>query len=275
MAHRKRFEVAVDEATLVGDRWLSSAPTVLFLHSGVSDRRAWYAVIERLGADVDAIAYDQRGHGGTKLGGHPYRRVDDALAVLDGLGVERALLVGNSMGGGIALDLALLHPGRVSGLVLIGTAVSGAPDYDEHLIDAATMVLSERIERALADGDKKQLVRLETWLWLDGPAQPEGRVSGRIRRLAEDMTHRITENEELRGESGLETWDRIGDIAVPTIVAVGEYDVPILIDRSRELAKRLPRASFRLLPGTAHGPSLDASDQVVALVRDALATADL
>lgn len=272
MGFGERFEVSVDGTSIAGERWRGDGPPVVFLHSGVSDRRAWYAVIDALGDDVDAIAYDQRGHGRTPLGSAPWSRVEDALTVLDHQKVERALFVGNSLGGGCALDAALTAPDRVSGMVLFGTAISGAPDYDEDRIDPATMVLSERIDRALDDGDKDELVRLETWLWLDGPGQPEGRVSGRIRRLAEEMSRGVTEDEELHGKTGLPTWDRLEEITIPAIVAIGEFDVPVLNDRCRILASRLPNASLRVVTGSAHGPSLDAPDQVVALIREMLST---
>src|SRR5580698_4763226 len=131
MGYGDSFEVAVDGATIAGSRWRADAPPVLFLHSGVSDSRAWQAVTDQLEGAVDAITFDMRGHGRTPLGTTPFRRVDDALAVLDDQQVERAYLVGNSMGGGCALDLALTAPDRVAGLLLLGTAISGAPQYED------------------------------------------------------------------------------------------------------------------------------------------------
>jgi pimeloyl-ACP methyl ester carboxylesterase len=270
MAFGAKFDVAVDGTVLVGERWRADGPAVLFLHSGVTDRRAWYAVIDRLDDKIDAVAFDQRGHGRSPLGDRAFRRVDDAIAVLDDQKIERALLVGNSLGGGVALDLALIAPDRVVGLVLLATATSGAPQVEDDRVDPATLVLSQRIDRAFEDGDKDERVRLETWLWLDGPAQPEGRVVGAPRRLAEEMGRAITEDEVLNGKSGLPAWDRIEEITTPAIVAVGEYDIPILNERCRILADRLPNSSYRVLKGTAHGPSLDVPDLVVDLIRELL-----
>ncbi len=103
------------------------------------------------------------------------RPARDLLAVLDRVGAEPAWLVGASAGGGLALDTALLAPDRVAGLVLLGTAISGAP---EPYVDPDAQRLYARLDAALAAGNLDEINRLETWLWLDGPAAPEGRVGG-------------------------------------------------------------------------------------------------
>src|SRR5205085_8554981 len=91
----------------------------------------------------------------------------DALAVLDAAGVERPVVVACSMGGQTAIDLALAHPDRVAGLVLIGTAVRGAPYPD--LQEGPTAELNARLEAAAAAGDIDEAGRLDAWMWLDGP----------------------------------------------------------------------------------------------------------
>jgi pimeloyl-ACP methyl ester carboxylesterase len=101
---------------------------VLLIHAGVNDRRSWQHVVERLGPRHRCVAYDMRGFGETT-----YQREDgwspvgDALAVLDAAGLQQPVVVACSMGGQAAIDLALAHPDRVAGLVLIGTAVRDAP----------------------------------------------------------------------------------------------------------------------------------------------------
>ena len=112
---------------LAGERWPGGAPLVVLLHEGVSDRRGWREVAGRLAPRVTVIAYDRRGYGESPAGSASFTHVDDLLAILDRERAARAWLVGASAGGGLALDTALLAPDRVAGLVLIGTAVSGAP----------------------------------------------------------------------------------------------------------------------------------------------------
>ena len=109
----ERFEVD----GLVGERWDGEGTPVVLLHAGVADRRVWQDVVPRLSAPV--IAYDRRGFGETPPSPEPFTHLDDLLAVLDATVDGPAWLVGNSMGGALALDAAVSAPERIAGLVLI------------------------------------------------------------------------------------------------------------------------------------------------------------
>jgi pimeloyl-ACP methyl ester carboxylesterase len=266
MPATETVDLPVPGSTLRVDRWPAAAPTVVMLHSGVTDRRSWYAVADALEDVADVIAYDRRGFASTDVGELEFRHVDDLATVIDRLTTGPVALVGNSMGGRIALDFALSYPDLVTGLLLLAPAVSGAPEPAN--LDAATLVLDERLDRAWADQDKTEVVRLETWLWLDGPTGAEGRVSGPVRRLAEDMNRVIVgrDEDEGAGDAGLDAWSRLEEIKVPAVVGCGDLDVPFLVDQSRRLAERLPSARFELLPGVAHLPGLEQPESVAALV---------
>ena len=93
----------------------------MLLHAGVADRRMWAELLPELaGAGYRAIAFDLPEFGEAELGPEsvPYREV---LASMDALGVDHAVLVGNSFGGGVALRVAAIAPERILGLVLIST----------------------------------------------------------------------------------------------------------------------------------------------------------
>lgn len=189
--------------------------------------------------------------------------------MLDHVGADSAWLVGASAGGGLALDAALAAPRRVAGLVVMGTAVSGAPEPE---LDADTKRFDEQLDQAYAVRDADEINRLETWLWLDGPAQPEGRVGGAVRALALDMNAVIIANNvpESTGESGLDAWHRLGEITVPGTVACGDLDVPYLVDQCRQLANGLPAARHHVLPGMAHQPYLESPSTIANLIRSAV-----
>ena len=266
----ERVEIAVAGSVLVGDRWAGGGTAVVLLHAGVCDRRCWREVGSRLGAaGLDAVAYDRRGFGDVPPSAEGFRHVDDLVGVLDSVSPDApAWLVGSSMGGGVALDAALEAPERVAGLVLIAPAVSGDPEPDEDAYVAETDGLAAAIDAAWTAGEQEECNRLEVRLWLDGPAGPEGRVSGPARELALDMNRIVIANEEAGadGASGLDAASRLHEIDVPAIVACGELDVPMKIRRSTELADALPNATYRSLPGRAHLPYLEAPDEVAALI---------
>jgi pimeloyl-ACP methyl ester carboxylesterase len=257
-----RFEVPVGPVTLVGERWEGDGSPVVLLHAGVADRRVWYDVAPRL--DGPVVAYDRRGFGETPPSSEPFTHVDDLLAVLDATLDGPVWLVGNSQGGRIALDTALSAPERVAGLVVISPAVSGAPDEGE--LDPDTARLDAALEAATGPDE---VLRLETWRWLDGPAGPEGRVGGEARELALDMNRRILRNEasEDAGAADVDAWSRLEEIRAPVTVAWGELDVPIIVDECRVLAERIPGARSHELPGVAHLPSLERPDELAALIQ--------
>jgi pimeloyl-ACP methyl ester carboxylesterase len=266
----ERFVLPRPGCDLAGERWPGGAPVLVLLHEGVSDRRGWRQVAERLAPRLTVVAYDRRGYGESPDSTAPYRHADDLLAVLDAEQAGRAWLAGASAGGGLALDTALLAPDRVAGLVLFGTAVSGAPDPAQ--LDPDTQRFDNLLDAATEAGDVAEINRLETWLWLDGPAQPEGRVGGSARELALDMNAIILGNagREDDGGSGVDAWSRLDELQIPVTFACGTLDVPFLIDRSRELAGRLPRARHRDLPGMAHQPYLEDPGQVADLILGAV-----
>jgi pimeloyl-ACP methyl ester carboxylesterase len=265
------FLVPLESGHLAADRWSGGGPVIVLLHAGVADRRSWREVAEELAGSATVVTYDRRGHGESPPSSVSFSHVEDLLAVLDAVDAETAWLVGSSMGGGLALDAALVAPDRVSSLVLLAPAVSGAPEPE---LDPETREFDERISRALAAGDLEEVNRLETWLWLDGPAGPEGRVGGEARKLALEMNATILhyDSSEDDGASGVTAWARLEEVQAPTIVACGDRDVGFLITRSRELAQRLPGGRYRLLEGVAHLPFLEDPGTVASLVNEALVT---
>jgi pimeloyl-ACP methyl ester carboxylesterase len=265
----ERFVLPVEGGTLAGERWPGAAPLVVLLHGGLFDRRSWLEVAGRLAPEVTAVAYDRRGHGESALSTAPFTDAGDLLAVLDHEGAQRAWLVGTSAGGGLALDAAVLAPDRVAGLVLIGTAVSGAPVPE---MDAALQRFDELFQAAEAAGDQAEENRLNTWLRLDGPYSPEGRVSGAARELTMQMyaDTRGKGASEYNGASDVAAWNRLAEVTVPVTIACGGLDVSYLLTRSQELAVRIPRATYFKLSGTAHLPYLEQPEVVSDLILEAI-----
>lgn len=249
---------------------IGTGDPVLLIHAGVTDRRSWRHLSERLAPDHRVIGYDQRGYGETTYRPGPFSRIADAVAVLDAAGVARAAVVGSSMGGGTAIDLALEHPDRVSRLVLIAPSVSGEAPWLESYPEPVNGLI-QKLEAAEEANDVAEANRLEAWLWLDGPTSPEGRVGGEARELFLTRNGIALANEEpgelIRAEPA---WERLDRIAVPTLVLSGELDLPDQLPVCQGMAERIPHARLLTLPGVAHLPHLENDQTCLTAITDFL-----
>jgi pimeloyl-ACP methyl ester carboxylesterase len=258
-----RFVVPHNHARIVGWRQGEGLP-VVFLHAGVCDTRMWHAQMAAA-AEMgwEAIGYDRRGFGETEAEDVAFSPVDDLEAVLDALDIHAAVLVGCSRGGGLAVDFALRHPGRVIGLVLIGTSVTGAPwsaTAEERALELAE-------EDAWERGDRDMLNRVMAHQWLDGPRAQSGRVGGAVRALFLDMNAIALAKPPLGDEETPEpAWPRMEQVGAPTLLIVGGEDFTAIIDRHDDLSERMPNAFATVLEGCAHIPSIERPDLVDALI---------
>ena len=168
------------------------------------------------------VAYDMRSYGETTYETEEgWSPVTDAVAVLDAAVIQKAVVIASSLGGRDAVDLTLAYPDRVAALVLIGTAMRGAPYPD--LLQGPTAELNAKIEAAESAGDLDEINRLEAWMWLDGPAASEGRVTGPARELFLEMNAHALRAEWIpaRRPRSHRPGHDLGEIAVPTLIMVG------------------------------------------------------
>ena len=262
-----------------GDAWLAvdsagAGAPVAFLHAGVADRRMWRRQVDALAAaprgGYCAIAYDRRGFGDSLHADDAYSQVGDLFHVLDATtSGAPAVLVGCSQGGRVAIDAALAQPARVRALVLVAPAVSGAPEDDDY--PTAIRAWIARVEAAEAAADIDAVNALEAHAWLDGPLAPEGRVSGEARELFLAMND-IALRAEARGEEipPPPAFERVRELAMPTLVLFGELDFPHIARRCRYLAEHIAHASLLAWPDAAHLPSLEQPDRFNRVLRDFL-----
>lgn len=253
------FEIEFDGATIRGESGGFGLPLV-FLHAGVADRRMWGEQMQAFSAaGYHVVAYDRRGFGETESEDVPFNHVVDLEAVLDRLGLNAAVLIGNSLGGGIAIDFALEHPDRVAALVLIGSAVSGfeAEDYPDDIA-----ALEDTLEYALTRGNLDHANRIEAHMWLDGPLEEDGRVDGPARELFFDMNRRRREKPELTHEDVPEpAVDHVEKIVVPTLLVAGALDYPDVLEAHEFLAEEIEDSFNITIDDAAHLPSLERPEE--------------
>ncbi|MFZ0015395.1 MAG: alpha/beta hydrolase [Acidimicrobiia bacterium] len=230
-------------------------PAVLFLHVGVADSRMWRG---QMGLDgYQTITFDQRGFGKTEWARGPFANRHDALAVLDHLQRETAIVVGCSNGGETALQLALVAPQRVTGLVLVATAARGWEPVEGWTDDPRFV----EAEAALEAGDVPRMVQLDAEIWLGGHGRSLDQVEPALVSLFREMDTKpaMTESERNQHVQTLDppTSERLDEIETPTLAVVGEYDTPDLIESAIFLAERLGDREAVVMKDAAHLPPLE------------------
>jgi pimeloyl-ACP methyl ester carboxylesterase len=229
-------------------------PVVAFLHPGLWDRRTWDEQFGVFSREYRVVRFDARGYGRSSRleAGRPFSRVDDLAAVLDAAGVERAALVGCSMGGTTALDFALVHPERVWALVLVSSGFDGfeGTPEEEARWEADWADLDREIETAIEAGEleRAQDLRLRMWAPL-GTDDSRGR---RIRDLAFDNLHELTMDESGARSIDPAAGSRLEEVSAPTLVLPAEHDPPWHGRMAEELAARIPGARLVRIPDTDH-----------------------
>lgn len=221
------------------------------------------------------VRYDLRGHGDSPIPGGPFSHVDDLRALLDHLGIERAALVGNSLGGRIAIDFALEHPERTAALVLVAAALGGYEGSAE--LDA----LDEAEDALLEAGRVDEAVELNVRTWLGGEGRAGVALPPGARELVAAGQRRAFEVQLAAYEEtpppGPVRWaepsaaTRLGEIAPPTLVVTGRYDLADFRAIADRLAAGIPGAR-KVELDTAHLPGLERPDELSRLVLDFLAS---
>jgi 3-oxoadipate enol-lactonase len=247
-----------------------AGPAVLLVHAGIADRRMWDGQVGPLAeAGWRVIRPDLPGFGETPRPDGPVATWTLLRDLLDHLGVGRAAVVGSSLGGRAAVDLALAGPERVAALVLVGPSLAG-----HRFAEAALHELWDRSETALERGDHAEAARVEVDTWVVGVGRGPEAVDASVRRRVEEMLLAAYAH----GEADLEDLDppaagRLAEVAAPTLVVVGDHDRPDIQAMAGALAGGIPEARRAVLPGTAHLPNLEQPAAFNRLVLEFLAGA--
>jgi 3-oxoadipate enol-lactonase len=169
-----KVAIPVDGGALHGEV-VGAGDAVVLLHAGPVDSRVWDRVLADLAATHRVVRYDARGSGRSSQPRAPFSFVDDLVAVLDYLGIARAVLVGQSLGGMVTIDAALAHPERVGGLVLVGAGRSGDPWPEIPQLAA----LDEALEAG--DVERATAIRLDLWAPLRSDLEADALIERMVR----------------------------------------------------------------------------------------------
>jgi len=230
---------------------------VVLLHAGVADARMWEPLLAHLEPRFRTIRLDLRGFGESRLvDAAPYRPAEDVTAVLDVLGLDRVALVGASFGGLVALEVAATQPERVSALALL------AAPLPDHEWSAAARAFDEREEHAAASGDIDQLVAMNAELWGHGSPIATAHIEDALRRALPDKLELDPEMIEIDPP----VCGRLREIAMPTLVVVGDDDLEDFPRIAHRLVTELPDARLEIIPGAGHLLALERPDESARLL---------
>ncbi|MEU0986723.1 alpha/beta fold hydrolase [Streptomyces sp. NPDC005953] len=235
-------------------------PAVVLLHGDLLDLTMWDEEFETLAADYQVIRYDARGHGRSSSVTGDWSHAEDLYDLLSHLCVERARLVGLSLGARTALDFALLHPELTESLVLAAPGISGRPFRDPYVIQHTAAQL-----KAVNRGDSGELFVEEFLrLWVDGPCRSpedvEPGLRGRMQAAAAA---------NLRAHPGglctgrpreVGAAERLHEISVPVLALLGDLDSTDIEDNVTALADAAPQTRVARVPGAGHMVNLEAPE---------------
>jgi 3-oxoadipate enol-lactonase len=241
-----------------------AGPPLLLVQGLGYGGRGWGPGADLLADDFLVVSYDNRGFGASDAPPGPYtvaQLAADAAAVLDAAGLERAHVVGASLGGMIAQELALARPERIDRLVLVSTT----PGLRGHLMPARTLALM--VEAPLLPPEVALRRFVENAL---GPA-----ASGELaERIVAYRTANPPEPEGWQAQAAagatFDALERLATIAAPTLVVHGTEDAVVDSRNGALLAKSIPGARLELLPGCGHLASWEEPELFAALLRDFL-----
>ena len=249
--------VDVDGARLYYEQAGLGMPVVL-IHGGFLDHRMWDGQFDFVAERYRAIRYDVRAHGKSRSDSVPFADHDDLRRLLDALDVPRAVIVGLSMGGKIAVDFALTDPDRVAGLVLVGAGLSGfEPRSDE---------IARYIQDIRAAAQTSFPAVFETFAhwWCDGPyRQPsdvDPVVRGRVLEMLEGSEQRWMYS-PLERELDPPAIGRLKEIDAPTLAIVGTLDVPDIDQIAHLVDQQVPGAERIYIPDVAHMVNMEKPEE--------------
>lgn len=232
-----------------------SGHPLVMVHAGIADNRMWDDQFTALASDFLVIRYDQRGYGQSAPVAGDFTRYDDLFELLRFLKVERAYLMGCSMGARVCLDFALEHPEMVAALIMVG---SGPGGFD---LKTDPPRQWDDIVKSFEANDLERTSELEVQVWVDGRSRTPQQVNPAVRARVFDMNLIALKYEklELGTEKSLEpaAATRLGDLRIQVLVIVGDLDTPYIQAASDFIIENVHFGQKIVMNGTAHVPNME------------------
>ena len=241
-------------------------PTIILLHGGMLDRRMWDEQFELLAKTYRVLRYDASAHGESTLPPDVYWDHADLRELMNTLEIERAVLVGLSLGGKTAISLALEDPERVEAVAAVSAGLSGFRFESDFYLDQRDVMI-----QAWKAGEFDAVVESFQRCWTDGPY-----------RAPEDFDPEVREKVRMMARNGLEhamegrlidppAIDRLGELELPMLMVVGELDMPGIHEIADMVVAANPNAELVTIPDVAHMVNMEKPAEFNQLLLEYLA----
>lgn len=233
-------------------------------HGGLVDNHSWDDQFDEFARHFKVVRYDMRGFGDSgmlKNGMEPYSMERDLYSLLQFLGIEKAYMLGLSMGGSLAIDFTLQYPEMVDALITVGAGLSGFDEDDPEALKAKFAEMDE----AFKNGDIARSVEISLQIWTDGPNRTPEQVDQQVRERVRAMTTHNFErgdDEEVRPQHvEPSAAGRLSEIRVPALIIVGDQDVELILTIADTLEKGIAGSKKVVIPGTAHHLNMEKPEE--------------
>lgn len=238
---------------------LGDGEPVVMVHGFTLDMRMWDDQLDVFAASYRIVRYDLRGFGKSSVpDGKPYLHADDLAALLDQIHIDRAHVMGLSMGGGVALEFACLYPNRLNTLLLVDAAMGGYPwtmalDYEQ----GATSVAEIR----------------RNWLAhaLFAPALRNPHAAIRLTQIVNDYSGWHWQHVDNNHFPPPSVYERLEEIQVRTLAVVGAWELPDFLGIADTIAARVPHAHKAVIAGAGHMCNMEQPAEFNQIALDFLA----
>lgn len=241
---------------------------LIMLHGGLLDRRMWDDQFDAFAKHYRAIRYDARGHGKSTSVADTFVHHEDLRLLMEFLNVEKAVLMGLSMGGYIAIDFALAYPEKVTTLIL------AAPGLTGYVFNSDVLKRNnEQLRQAARDEDLDMVVEYFQRSWTDGPTRSPDEVDPAVREKVRSMS---IENVKKWNPQSVEVRlnppaiGRLSEIRIPVLIILGDLDMPDIIDIAGMVEKDIKGAQKVVLKDVAHMVNMEKPEEYNRVVLDFL-----
>ncbi len=263
----KTGTIAVGEMKLYYEEAGKGFPLVM-LHGGGLDCRMWDGQFQFFARKFRVIRYDARNHGRSVGVPGLYAHHDDLKALLDGLSIKKAVVMGLSMGGYVTIDFNIRYPDRVAAIIPVAPGLTG---YEFKSKEYALFI--EKYRKAIEGGDTGK--RIESFLesWTDGPRRTPAQVNPAVRNKVKEMA--LSSAKSRNRQSRQKRLDppasgRLSEIKVPTLVVLGDLDMPGIVEIAEMIAGGVKGAKKVVIKGTAHMVNMEKPEAFNRVVMDFL-----